>query len=149
MTAVSPERTFRIGELARLAGTTARTVRYYEEIGLLAEAGEREAGAHRTYSEADLERLRQVLRLKELLGLSLEELKRVVEAEEARAALRREWHETEDPATRRRIVDEALGHVGGQLELVRRRRAELADLEEELVARRARLRDARRDLEGA
>jgi MerR family transcriptional regulator, repressor of the yfmOP operon len=142
-------RTFRIGELARLAGTTPRTVRYYEEIGLLAEPEERETGAHRTYSEADLERLRQVLRLKELLGLSLEELKGVVEAEEARAALRREWHETEDPATRRRIVDAALGHLAGQLALVRRRRAELAELEDELTARRRRLQRHRRELEQA
>jgi DNA-binding transcriptional MerR regulator len=149
MSAVAARSTFRIGELARLAGTTPRTVRYYEEIGLLAEAGEREAGAHRTYSEADLERLRQVLRLKELLGLSLDELKRVVEAEEARAALRREWHETEDPDTRRRIVDEALGHIAGQLELVRRRRAELAELEADLEARRDRLRERRRDFQGA
>ena len=43
----------RIGELAREAGTTPRTVRYYEEIGLLAASGERSAGEHREYTEAD------------------------------------------------------------------------------------------------
>src|SRR5918911_4446584 len=102
-------RALRIGELARLAGTTPRTVRYYEEIGLLHEAGARESGAHRTYTEGDLERLREILRLKQLLGLTLEELKRVVEARDARAALRAEWHATDDPAARERIIEEALG----------------------------------------
>ena len=49
----------RIGELAREAGTTPRTVRYYEEIGLLPEAGSRPAGGHREYGDDDLERLRE------------------------------------------------------------------------------------------
>src|SRR5947207_14545260 len=94
----------RIGELARLAGTTQRTVRYYEEIGLLPEAGARESGAHRTYTEADLERLHEILRLKRLLGLTLDELKAVVAAEDARAALRAEFRATEARAERRRIL---------------------------------------------
>ena len=72
----------RIGEVARLAGTTPRTIRYYEELGLLPAAGERRPGAHRTYAEADVERLTELLRLKDLLGLTLEELKELVEAED-------------------------------------------------------------------
>ena len=47
------EKTYRIGDLAKLTGTTPRTIRYYEEIGLL-EPGGREPGAHRTFSEEDL-----------------------------------------------------------------------------------------------
>ena len=50
----------RIGELARAAGMTPRTVRYYEEIGLLPESGERAAGAHREYGDEDLARLREL-----------------------------------------------------------------------------------------
>ena len=42
----------RIGEVAKLTGTTPRTIRYYEEIGLLPAAGDREPGAHRTYGGA-------------------------------------------------------------------------------------------------
>ena len=131
-------RTLRIGELARLAGTTPRTVRYYEEIGLLPAADERETGAHRTYTEAELERLQEILRLKQLLGLSLDELKAVVAAEEARSVLRAEYRATEDPAERRRILEEGLGHLDAQLALVRRRLAELQTLERELADRRAR-----------
>lgn len=142
------ERELRIGDVAKLAGTTPRTIRYYEEIGLLPTAGGREPGAHRTYAEADVERLAEVLRLKDLLGLSLEELKELVAAEGARAELRREWRTgVEDPVRRRQILDESLGHIARQLELVRRRRDEIAALESELVARRRRVRELLRELD--
>jgi MerR family transcriptional regulator, repressor of the yfmOP operon len=137
----------RIGEVAGLTGTTPRTIRYYEEIGLLPATSEREPGAHRTYAEVDVERLTELLRLKDLLGVSLEELKALVEAEGARAALRREWQGgVEDPVRRREILDESLGHIGRQLELVRRRRDEIATLERELLAKRRRVQSRRRDL---
>ena len=98
-------------------------------------------GAHRTYGEEDVERLTELLRLKDLLGVSLEELKELVSAEDARAALRREWQSgIEDPVRRRQILEERLGHIARQLELVRRRRDEFAKLEEELLARRRRVR---------
>ena len=128
----------RIGELARAAGTTPRTVRYYEEIGLLAEAAERAAGEHREYTEADVERLRQILRLKRLLGLSLDELHAVVSGEDARVERRREWRETADPVERRRILLEAADYADGLLELVRRRKAELEAFEAELEELRGR-----------
>ena len=41
----------RIGDVAELTGTTPRTIRYYEEIGLLPSAPERQAGRHRVYDE--------------------------------------------------------------------------------------------------
>jgi MerR family transcriptional regulator, repressor of the yfmOP operon len=144
----SPE--LRIGEVAKRAGTTPRTIRYYEEIGLLPAADGREPGAHRTYAEADVERLAEVLRLKSLLGLSLEELKGLLEAEEARAALRREWRQgVEDPVRRRQILEESLAYIAGQLELARRRREEIGKLEDELVARRKRARELLRELDPA
>jgi MerR family transcriptional regulator, repressor of the yfmOP operon len=128
----------RIGELARAAGTTPRTVRYYEEIGLLAEAEERAAGEHREYTAADVERLRQILRLKRLLGLSLDELHTVLGGEDARAERRRAWEETSDPVQRRKILLEAADHTDGLLDLVRRRKAELEAFEAELNDRRRR-----------
>ncbi len=139
----------RIGEVAKLAKTTPRTIRYYEEIGLLPAAGGRQPGAHRTYAEADVERLAELLRLKELLGLSLEELKELVEAEGARAELRREWHGgVEDPVRRRQILEESLAHTARQLELVRRRRDQIAELETELVNRRRRVKSLLREAGG-
>jgi DNA-binding transcriptional MerR regulator len=128
--------TLRIGELAELTGTTPRTIRYYEEIGLLASAGERELGKHRCYTQADVERVQEILRLRDLLGLSLEQLLQLLAAEDARAEIRREFHQSEDPEERTRLLHEALGHIATQLELVRGRRRELEELERELVEKR-------------
>jgi DNA-binding transcriptional MerR regulator len=137
----------RIGDVAKEVGTTTRTIRYYEEIGLLPESDERPAGGHRLYTDTDVERLREIVRLKELLNLSLDELKTLVEAEDARALLRREWQEGDPDTDRRRaILTEAAGHLDRQLELVRARRAELERLEQDLVARRKRNRALMREL---
>jgi DNA-binding transcriptional MerR regulator len=126
----------RIGEVAELTGLTARTIRYYEEIGLLPASADREQGKHRLYSEDEVERIKEIVRLKELLGLTLEQLSQLLDAESARAELRREWHATEDPGEQRRILTEALRHLGTQLDLVRQRRAEIVRLEAELDERR-------------
>jgi DNA-binding transcriptional MerR regulator len=127
----------RIGEVAKRVGTTPRTIRYYEEIGILPSEGGRESGRHRLYGERDVARLREALRLKELLGVSLDELKELLEAEETRAALREEWHHGDPGTTRRRqMLSESLRLLDRQLALVRRRRDEIAALEGELAAKR-------------
>jgi DNA-binding transcriptional MerR regulator len=126
----------RIGDVARRAGTTPRTIRYYEEIGLLPPGDTRIPGAHRTYAEADVERLTSLLQLKNLLGLSLEELKDLQAAEHARAELRREWADGVTSVKRRRdILRASLGHLERQRELVKRRRDEFSRFEDELNER--------------
>jgi DNA-binding transcriptional MerR regulator len=130
------ERPLRIGEVAELTGTTPRTIRYYEEIGLLGAASDRAQGKHRCYTAVDVTRINEIVRLRDLLGLSLEQLRQLLEAETARAELRREYHETDDPGRRHRILTEALGHIDTQLELVRSRRTELQQLERELVEKK-------------
>jgi MerR family transcriptional regulator, repressor of the yfmOP operon len=141
------ERRLRIGELAERTGVTPRTIRYYEEIGLL-DTGERRKGEHRTYDESDAERILELTRLRDLLGLSLDELKRLVEAEDARAAIRKRFRETDSDAERLRLLDEALPYVETQLALVRRRREELKRLEAELAAKRKQILARRRELLG-
>jgi MerR family transcriptional regulator, repressor of the yfmOP operon len=147
---VNSKGALRIGQVAALTGTTPRTIRYYEEIGLLPAAPEREPGSHRVYLEADVERLREVLRLKRLLGLSLDEVRELSAAEAARAARQAEWHGgVEDPVRRREILEEGLIYVDRQRELLRRRREELDELERELAARRRRIRTRLRELSAA
>jgi DNA-binding transcriptional MerR regulator len=70
------ERSWKVGDLAKLTGLTIRTLRYYDQIGLFSPSGYSESG-HRLYNEADLSRLQQLLSLKEL-GLSLEEMKSIL-----------------------------------------------------------------------
>jgi len=136
----------RIGQVAERTGLTPRTIRYYEEIGLLPGPPERRKGEHRAYDDGDVERLTELTRLRDLLNLSLDELKQLVEAEEARAAIRKQFHETESTPERLRLLDAALPHVETQLELVRHRIDELRGLEQELVEKRTSILARRRAL---
>jgi DNA-binding transcriptional MerR regulator len=146
----SPQRSvnLRIGDVARLVGTTPRTIRYYEEIGLLPEAPARPSGQHRIYTQSEVERLREVMRLRDLLGVSLEELRTLLTAEEARAEVRAQLRRDDvEPQRRRELLSEALGHIDRQLQLVRHRAEELAKLQDELSETRKRVRRKIRELD--
>jgi DNA-binding transcriptional MerR regulator len=144
---VTAHRQLRIGEVAELTGTTPRTIRYYEEIGLLDTAPERAQGKHRVYTQGDVDRVREIIRLRDLLGLSLEQLSQLLEAESARAHLRDELAHTEDPAERRRILEELLTHISGQLTLVQTRLTELTDLAAELSDKQQKVRQKIREID--
>ena len=67
----------RIGELAKMAGVTGRTIRYYEELGLL-QSPKRRDSEHRRYNQKDLLYLRRIQQLKSY-GLTLIEIKEIVD----------------------------------------------------------------------
>jgi DNA-binding transcriptional MerR regulator len=137
----------RISAFARAADTTVRTIRYYEEIGLLPPGAERRSGAHRVYSEDDVTRLREVLRLRDLLGLSLDELREMGAAEGARVALRSEfWEPGTSKRRRTAILDEFEAIVARQRALLDRRRTQLDELEAELSDRERRIAQRRAEL---
>jgi MerR family transcriptional regulator, repressor of the yfmOP operon len=139
-------RGLRIGEVADRVGVTTRTIRYYEERGLLGQESQREKGAHRLYGEADVIRLQELIRLRDLLGLSLDELVELAEAEESRAALRGQWAESATDEERAEIVEAAIPLVERQLELLTSRQKTLAAFANELKDKLARLRRHRRSL---
>jgi len=146
MSTQAPERSYRIGDVAERVGVTTRTIRYYEELGLLGTASARAKGAHRLYSEADIARLEELIRLRDLLGLSLEELVALAEAEEARAALRNQWAESATDSERASIVEAAIPLVERQLELVRARQDRLSEFAGELSEKLRRLRKRQSEL---
>jgi DNA-binding transcriptional MerR regulator len=65
-----------IGEVAERTGLSLRTIRYYEEVGLVTPSG-RTAGGFRLYAESDVARLLLVRRMKPL-GFSLDEMRDVL-----------------------------------------------------------------------
>lgn len=70
------KRQWKVGELAKMAGITIRTLRFYDQIGLFSPSGYSQSG-YRLYTEKDISHLQQILSLKEL-GLSLEQIKAVM-----------------------------------------------------------------------
>jgi DNA-binding transcriptional MerR regulator len=98
----------RIGELALRAGVSTRTLRYYEELELLAPSGHSSGGARR-YSEANAERLLRIKELQELMGLNLDEIRTILSAEDRLQKLRTEFRSGGLPSKRReQIVREAI-----------------------------------------
>ncbi|MFZ3595387.1 MerR family transcriptional regulator [Streptomyces sp. BH104] len=81
---------YSVGQVARFAGTTVRTLHHYDEIGLLTPS-ERNTAGHRRYGEADLDRLQQVLFYREL-GFPLDEIQALLDdpASDPREHLRRQ-----------------------------------------------------------
>lgn len=72
---MTTQEAYRIGEVAERVGVTTRTIRYHgQQLGLFGTARERAKGTHRLYGEADVARLEELVRLRDLLGLSLDEL---------------------------------------------------------------------------
>ena len=70
---------WRIGEVAKLTGVTTRTLRYWEELGLLQPSSYRASG-ERLYSPTDVARVSRIRNLQELLGFSLAEVRTVLNA---------------------------------------------------------------------
>ena len=93
----------RIQEVAALLGLTTRTIRYYEELGLLEPAG-RTGGDYRQYDADDVERLRFIKGLRDDAGFSLAEIGQLLEDEAARARNRARFRTTTDAAERRALV---------------------------------------------
>jgi MerR family transcriptional regulator, repressor of the yfmOP operon len=132
----------RIEQVAARTGLTKRTLRYYEEIGLLP-APTRTEGGYRLYSEADVQQLERIKRLKDLLGFSLAEIREMADAEEQREHVREAWRQETDPRTRLEWLDRSEELTRHQLQLVEEKLSGLQEMQANLTARLARL-DAHR-----
>jgi DNA-binding transcriptional MerR regulator len=81
-----PERMhYTVGQLARTAGLTVRTLHHWDEIGLLRPA-ERSGSGHRRYAPQDVQRLYRIVTLRRL-GMPLEAIGSALEGEDLRAAV--------------------------------------------------------------
>ncbi|WP_372983851.1 MerR family transcriptional regulator [Microbacterium sp.] len=119
--------TMHIGELADQTGLSLRTIRHYDEIGLLKPSG-RSEGGFRLYTQPDLERLLLIRRMKPL-GFALEEMIDLLSIMEARAT------SSEDDAGVAAKLDQYLSEARERREKLRSQ-LEMAD---EFVARLERL----------
>jgi DNA-binding transcriptional MerR regulator len=107
ITATKPE-AVRIGEAAARAGVSTRTLRYYEELGLLPPSFHSPGGARR-YSAEDVARLLRIRELQDLMGFDLDQIRTVLTSEDRLQRLRTEWLGGDlEPVRQREIVLEAI-----------------------------------------
>jgi len=124
----------RIEAVARRTGLTKRTIRYYEEIGLLSPCG-RSEGGFRLFTEADVARLERIQALKESAGLALAEIHELLDAESVRERIRERYRATDDPVQKRAMLAESRAVLGRQLALIDRKRRKLDELASEYQER--------------
>jgi DNA-binding transcriptional MerR regulator len=137
----TPVTALRIEAVAQRTGLTKRTIRYYEEIGLLSPSG-RSEGGFRLFSEADVARLQRIVTLRNSAGLSLADVAELLDAESVRERIRERYLAAEGPARKRAMLAESHEVLTRQLALIERKRRtldELATEYEERLQRIARL----------
>jgi len=113
-----------IGEVAKLVGLTARAIRYYEELGLLT-PGVRVKGFPRLFTADDIQRLREIKRLREIAGFSLAELSELLDNEDLRAQLRELFQQTSGPADRIALMRDAIDLASRRLAIIDRKLSQL------------------------
>lgn len=116
-----------IGKLAKQLGITTRTIRYYEEIGLMGPS-RRQGGGARTYAREDVLRLKFILKLKEL-GINLKEMQELADTFDAH----NQDFDTITPAVLK-ILDEHISKVDVKI-------ARLASLRSDIMTYRRRIQD--------
>ena len=144
---MTSEAQYRIGEVAEAAGVSTRTLRYYEELGLLSPSGHTPGGARR-YSDADLARVLRIRELQQLVGFNLDEIRTIVAAEARLGELRTEIKAGRPLPRERELIAEAI-EINDQLrEDMRAKLARLetflADLDARAALYRRRAKDATR-----
>jgi DNA-binding transcriptional MerR regulator len=128
-----------IGEVADRTGVTQRTLRFYEERGLLKPPSRMEGG-FRLYSEEDVDRVEQIKRLQSLLGLTLAEIKEMVEAEETKIELRATYRPDLDAEARIARLVKAIEVTERQSEIIGAKIDALIEMKADLEAKLQRYR---------
>ncbi|SDW18391.1 MerR family transcriptional regulator [Paenibacillus sp. CF384] len=126
---------FTMEDITERLGITARTLHYYEEIGLLPTVSRTE-GRHRVYDEEMVLRIQLILRLKEVLGASLQEIRDILQAEADLDRLRATFYgESLSEDERENVLDEATDRLRDIIRHIEERMEKLQQLKQGFAER--------------
>lgn len=128
------EASLQIGEVAERTGVTQRTLRFYEEKGLLKPPSRMEGG-FRLYSEADVKRVERIRKLQDLLGVTLADIKEMVDAEEVLRELRAQFRPEAAIAEKRKQLERAIEVVQAQYAIVNQKIEQMNEMKGQLEER--------------
>jgi MerR family transcriptional regulator, repressor of the yfmOP operon len=131
----SPDRRlYTIEQVATRTELTKRTLRYYEEVGLLPPTGRTE-GNYRLYSEEDIQRLERIKKLRDLLGFSLADIREILHAEDERGQIKVAYQQETEAAAKVAQLDRADELIHSQLRLIEQKLAGLEQMRTALLAK--------------
>ena len=116
-----------IGEVSGRTGVTQRTLRFYEERGLLKPPSRMEGG-FRLYTEEDVHRVEQIRQLQKLLGFSLAEIKEMLEAEDMRSLLQAEYRAETDIGQKKEKLQKAIDVTRAQIKFMDQKIEQIAQM---------------------
>jgi DNA-binding transcriptional MerR regulator len=136
---------YTIEQVATRTGLTKRTLRYYEEVGLLPPTGRTE-GNYRRYSEADIQRLVRIKELRDLLGFSLSDIREIIQAEDERGQIKLAYKQETSAEAKLAQLDRADELIRSQLHLIELKLTGLEDMRSTLQERLLRHEEKRKVL---
>jgi len=146
-TPVGDTSTLRIGEVAKATGLTTRTLRYWEQLGLLSPNSHRESG-ERLYNASAIERVGRIRELQDLLGFSLAEVKVVLDAEDDLDRIRSDYRANKtDPRRRRDLLVDLIAANDTLLERLDNTLGRIQTFRDERAVKGKRMRKTLRELD--
>ncbi len=138
---------YSIEQVATRTGMTKRTLRYYEEVGLLPPTGRTE-GNYRLYSDDDIQRLERIKELRDLLGFSLADIRELLEADDERGQIKVAYRQETDAAAKIAQLDRSDEIIHKQLHLIEQKLSGLEQMRASLQAKLERHQRSRKELRG-
>ena len=136
---------FTIEQVAARTGLTKRTLRYYEEVGLLPPTGRTESN-YRRYNEEDIQRLERIKKLRDLLGFSLADIREVLDAEDERGQIKVAYQHETEAAAKIAQLDRADVLIRSQLHLIEQKMEGLEQMRSGLLSKLERHQYSREEL---
>lgn len=137
---------YTIEQVASRTQLTRRTLRYYEEMGLLSLA-ERTEGNYRRYTEDDVQRIEHIKALRNVLGFSLNDIRNFLLVEQERDQIRVEYRADSDAYSKIASLDHADELIQHQIQLIEQKIASLEKMREDLCNRQTKHVAMRQDLQ--
>ncbi|PEL09402.1 MerR family transcriptional regulator [Bacillus sp. AFS017336] len=135
---------YKIDEVAKECNLTKRSIRYYEEIGLIPPP-ERSEGGFRLYSDEHIERLKKIMNVRDVLGFSLQEVQEYMAINEAFEEFRLQYRENKEKMNEDERKQKLLGAeeiLAQQLNMIDEKLKKMNDIRSEMNEMYQRVRSA-------
>ncbi|MEO8972619.1 MAG: MerR family transcriptional regulator [Ktedonobacteraceae bacterium] len=136
---------YSIEQVSSRTGLTKRTLRYYEEVGLLPPT-DRTEGNYRRYNDDDLQRIDRIKELRDLLGFSLTDIRQLLSTEDERGQIKVAYRQETDSNGKLIQLDRGDDLIRIQLHLIEQKISGLEQMRTTLLAKLQHHEDVRKQL---
>ncbi|MEK4666290.1 MerR family transcriptional regulator [Niallia sp. FSL R7-0271] len=123
----------KIDDVAKMSGLTKRTIRYYEQIGLIP-SPQRSDGGYRLYTEEHVSLLKKITNAKDVLGFSLQELQDFIALSDALELQKLDYRQVKGTNLQREKLEKILETTLEQLKLIEQKKQNILKVEEDILS---------------